>query len=407
MLFSRWFHRGRRPTRGAKPAVRASRPPRAFQPTVRSLEGRIVPSGFGHPVLQPPPGPATHLQVIVPENVQANKPFDVLVEAVDASNRPATGYTGTVSFSVSPTDAGATASATYGGNSTLLSSFSYPFSSQDHGFHEFQVTLTVAGTPTITATGTTSSTPITGTAATTVNPAPVATQLLVIAPEQTTVGTPTNITVVAEDAAGHVVRNYADTVSLTTPNGTASLVSSSNGVYHFTVTFTSAATGADAHRDRYDHGQLDQGARHGFGQRIRRGAGHALRRSRPVPCGDRHHAGYRRGLERFQPGSNRLHRHGQPRGYHRYHRRHSGQLRQWSLCVLAEPHHDWVKDACRLGPLDSPHHGHRLSDGQLARAVAEFLRLVVVSEAREPSKNCRAGVITLALFFAMAYALTR
>src|SRR5580692_10823726 len=77
----------------------------SFRPAVRALEHRNVPShfGFGHS----PPGPATHLNIITPETVVSGREFDIVVEAEDASNHLATGYTGTVAFSVAPPDANA------------------------------------------------------------------------------------------------------------------------------------------------------------------------------------------------------------------------------------------------------------------------------------------------------------
>ena len=74
-------------------------------------------------------GPAAHLEVIVPENVTAGNAFNVTVEAEDASNHLATGYTGTIHFSLGSTDAGATLPA------------DYTFTASDHGKHTFQVTL--------------------------------------------------------------------------------------------------------------------------------------------------------------------------------------------------------------------------------------------------------------------------
>jgi len=227
MLFSRWFRRGRRPTP-------------TFQPTLLVLEDRTLPSSIS---FFPPPGPATHLQVIVPENVQSGKAFNVLVEAEDASNRLATSYTGAVTLSLGTADPGATLPS------------SYTFQASDHGEHLFQVTLVATGSQTILASGTlpgtTPAKTITGSAVTMVNPAPVFSQLLVVTPEQAAVGVPTRVTVEALDAAGHMLPSYAGTVTLSTSDtaatglpATYTFVGSDHGEHTFKVTFeTGVAAG--------------------------------------------------------------------------------------------------------------------------------------------------------------------
>jgi hypothetical protein len=235
MFFSHWFRRDDRPVQGS------DRPPRPFRPAVETLEDRTVPSGgIGHgfpwsPALTSTAGPATHLEIIVPENVQSGSSFDVVVEAEDASNHLATGYTGTLHLSLGTADAGATLPA------------DYTFTARDHGIHVFHVTLSAAGSETITETDTTNSS-ITGSATTTVNPAPVATQLLVVTPEQVTAGVPANVTVIALDASGHRVTDFTGTVSLTSSDAAATLpanytfTASDHGSHTFQVTF--ATTGS-------------------------------------------------------------------------------------------------------------------------------------------------------------------
>jgi hypothetical protein len=154
------------------------------------------------------------LQVIVPEGVQPGHSFKVVVEALDASNHIATGYTGTVTLSLGTPD----------GSSTLP--LPYAFVAGDHGVHSFTVTLGTAQSETIDASGTTSGSPITGAATTVVSSTPVlgphaASQLLVITPEQAAVGVHAKVTVVALDAAGHVVPGFNGIVSLTSSDGAA------------------------------------------------------------------------------------------------------------------------------------------------------------------------------------------
>jgi hypothetical protein len=233
MFLSQWFRRD------ARGVIERKRSTRHFRPAVCLLEDRVTPSHFGGFGSPPTPGPATHLVVEVPENVKADIPFNVLVEAEDASNHTATGYTGTVTFSLGTTDSGATLPANY----TFTTG-----RGGDNGLHVFQVTLagtnaTLPASQTITVTDTTTAT-ITGSGTTTVNPAPVATQLIVHVPNQVTIGVPTTVTVVAEDASGHVVPNYTGTVSLTTPTDSLSTLPSSHtfsstdaGRYTFQVVF--------------------------------------------------------------------------------------------------------------------------------------------------------------------------
>ncbi len=233
------------------------------RPLVVSLEDRTVPSGFrgfeGFGGFGDSGGfggfggsssaPAAHLQVIVPEAVQSGQSFDVVVEALTASNRLASGFTDTVSLSSS--DTSATGTATSGGTSASLP-LTYTFTAQDHGIHVFHVTLTATGSESVTATDTTTGSTVTaGTASTTVNPAPTLAKLLVVTPQSAAVGVPTNVTVVAEDASGHVLRNFTGTVTLSTSDSAATglpstytFTSSDHGVHNFQVTFETADTTA-------------------------------------------------------------------------------------------------------------------------------------------------------------------
>jgi hypothetical protein len=236
MFLSRLIRRAHRPSAGS------IRSPRGYRPALQVLEDRTVPSGlpsgFGRGLLGglfSNSGPATHLQVIVPENVQAGQTFGVLVEAEDASNRLASSYTGTVQISLGTTDSGATLPS------------NYMFTARDHGIHLFQVTLSATGSQTIMATDTSTSS-ISGSASTTVNPAPVATQFVVRVADHVTQGVPTAVTVVALDASGHVVPNYTGTVSLGSSDGGAKLpdnyqfTKSDNGRHTFQVTFENAGS---------------------------------------------------------------------------------------------------------------------------------------------------------------------
>ena len=302
MLSLRWFRRQRRPAP-------------TFRPALLLLEDRTVPSASAHSFSHlPVPGPATHLQVIVPEQVQSGRSFQVEVEAEDASNQLATGYTGTVTFTLVPADTGATLPA------------NYTFTSSDHGKHLFQVTLVATGSPTITVTDTTTST-ITGSASTVVNPAPVATTLEVVTPEQAAMGVATCVTVEVLDQSGHIMTNFTGAVTLsssdTTATGTSArhttaaslpitytFTASDHGKHTFQVTFkeTAAATGTSTTVTAATQHAL----RFGIVDRLPGDCSHAFRPSGPVPGRDRFgRLGHGRGPQRFQSGGERLHRHGQ------------------------------------------------------------------------------------------------
>src|SRR6266566_3792263 len=92
-------------------------------------------------------GGATHFSVSAPSSATAGTAFSFTVAALDASNNPVTGYTGTVHFTSSD------AQAALPGN--------YTFTAGDAGTHTFSATLKTAGTQSITATDTASGT-ITG-----------------------------------------------------------------------------------------------------------------------------------------------------------------------------------------------------------------------------------------------------
>jgi PKD repeat protein len=101
------------------------------------------------------PGAATQLSVSAPSGATAGQAFSITVTGQDAYGNTATGYTGTVHFTSSDSQA------------TLPAD--YTFTSGDQGVHTFSVTLVTAGSQTITATDTGTGS-ITGTATLTVTP---------------------------------------------------------------------------------------------------------------------------------------------------------------------------------------------------------------------------------------------
>lgn len=148
------------------------------------------------------PATVTHLKVItLGNNVYSGQATSVAVIALDASNHPVAGYSGTVTLT--STD-----------SSDKLPA-SYTFTSSDHGYHVFSLTPGASGSDTITATDKTTST-ITGTATVQVSTPAVATHFEVVAlTNKVSTTKPTEVAVVALDASNHIVTGYGGTVAIT------------------------------------------------------------------------------------------------------------------------------------------------------------------------------------------------
>lgn len=222
MLFSR-SHRSHKQT------------PSSFRPLLCVLEDRITPSSILDRFL-PAPGPATHLAVQAPTNVKVGEPFLIAVEALDAKNHLATGYTGIVHFSLGTADVGA----------ALPQDFK--FTASNHGLRTFFVTLTTIGSQKIVATDTATSA-ITGSDTTTVKASSTATHFQILAPHYAVAGGPITVTVIALDNTNHVATGYNGTVSLTSTDGGASLPGNyvfkpgtDHGVHTFQVSFSAPGT---------------------------------------------------------------------------------------------------------------------------------------------------------------------
>ena len=159
---------------------------------------------------------------------------NVTVTAYDAYNNVATGYTGTVALSSGDGHAGLPAN--------------YPFTGADAGSHVFSVTLKTAGTQSITATDTTSSS-ITGSESGIVVKAAAAKTLAVTGfPTSPTAGTAYNVTVTAYDAYNNVATGYTGTVAFSSSDGHAGLPANyafkgaDAGVHIFSVTLKTAGS---------------------------------------------------------------------------------------------------------------------------------------------------------------------
>jgi hypothetical protein len=124
----------------------------------------------------------------------------------------------------------------------------YTFTSTDAGVHTFSVTLKTAGSQSITATDTTTSS-ITGTqSGITINAASAKGLLVSGFPSPTTAGSSQGFTVTAVDAYGNTVTSYAGTVHFTSTDTKAVLpanytfLSADAGVHGFTATLKTAGT---------------------------------------------------------------------------------------------------------------------------------------------------------------------
>ena len=173
------------------------------------------------------PGPVTGFTVAAPGTATAGTSFSVGVTALDAQGNTNTSYGGTVHFT--STDGAAVLPA----NSHLTS-----------GTGSFSTTLNTAGSQTITATDTVTSS-ITGTSGSiTVGPGPAA-RFSVSAPATATAGSSFTFTVTALDADGNTNTGYSGTVDFTSSDGAATLPFPSalpSGTGTFSATLDTAGT---------------------------------------------------------------------------------------------------------------------------------------------------------------------
>lgn len=147
-----------------------------------------------------PTGPATSLRIDAPSSVLPGQPFVATVTALDVDGRVAAGYTGTVAFGSSDAYPGLLPPA-------------YTFTPSDNGTHAFAVAFFTAGTQTLTAQDTASSS-ITGSATVTLHALP-ATHLTITAPATTVAGSSFDVTIAALDPYGNPDPNYTDTLTFT------------------------------------------------------------------------------------------------------------------------------------------------------------------------------------------------
>ncbi|HXU17948.1 MAG TPA: kelch repeat-containing protein [Terriglobales bacterium] len=180
-------------------------------------------------------GNATHLSVAgFPSPVTAGTQQTFTVTALDANDNIALGFTGTVSFSSS--------------DSQAVLPANYTFVAADGGAHQFNATLKTAGTQSITA----SASGVTSGSQTGITvSAGAAAQLAVTGhPSPVTAGTSNSFTVTAQDAFGNLTTGYTGTVHFSSSDLSATLPANhtfttgqnnkDNGVATFNATFNTA-----------------------------------------------------------------------------------------------------------------------------------------------------------------------
>ena len=154
------------------------------------------------------PAPASHFEVSMPSSTTAGSAFSFTITALDACNNAVPSYAGTVHFTSSDGQSLLPADATFAG-----------------GAGTFSATLDTAGSQTITATDTVTSS-ITGSSTIVVGPT-AATHFVVSAPATATAGNAISLTVTALDQFNNTATGYAGTVHFATTDGAATLPANS------------------------------------------------------------------------------------------------------------------------------------------------------------------------------------
>jgi hypothetical protein len=172
----------------------------------------------------------------VPTTLTAGSQFGITVTALDQFGNLAGGYLGTIHFTSSDLRAGLPAD--------------YTFTATDNGAHTFAtpVTLVTAGSQTVTATDTTTSS-ITGTSSKVAVTAASATHFNLSTPATATTGTAISVSVTALDPFNNVASSYLGTIHFTSSDAQAGLppdypfVAGDNGLHTFASGVTFANPG--------------------------------------------------------------------------------------------------------------------------------------------------------------------
>jgi hypothetical protein len=176
---------------------------------------------------------ATHLGIVAPLNPVAGTPFDLTISALDRFGNPDPTFVGTVHLVATDKAGGISIPA------------DYTFVPADDGVHTFTGggTLLTAARQRIYAT--TIGAAISGRATMTVTAGAPATFKIIGIPTAVTANASRSFTVIAQDAYGNTITNYAGTVQFTNSGGNALLptnytfVPTDKGKHLFKVTFQS------------------------------------------------------------------------------------------------------------------------------------------------------------------------
>ncbi len=171
------------------------------------------------------PGAATHFVVVGPSTAVAGVAINFTVTAKDSFGNTATGYTGTVQLSTNPP------SLVVPANKTLI-----------NGTGIFSVILDTAGTFTLSANDTVTTTIAGASGPISVSPAATAKFAVTANPTTITAGRTFTLTVTALDAFGNATPSYSGTLSFSFVNnrGISSGSSLTNGTQTFTITLLAA-----------------------------------------------------------------------------------------------------------------------------------------------------------------------
>lgn len=196
-----------------------------------STTGVAAPATFN---LTNDPGTATSLTIAnLPNPTTAGASAGFTITARDQFGNVATGYGGTVRFTLSDT------AGTPPGD--------YPFVASDHGVHVFAATFKTVGSQSLTATDTTNGT-IAGTQSTQVNPSIAATIIVANYPSPIAINTAAGFTVMVRDSFGNTASGYTGALHFTSTDSQATLpanytfTGADQGVHSFTATLKTPGT---------------------------------------------------------------------------------------------------------------------------------------------------------------------
>lgn len=171
--------------------------------TVTSLDNKAITATASTSVTAAPT--VRSFLVAMPRQVDAGKPVNVSIVAVDAANRPIPGFTGTAALTTSDSAASLPASVNF-----------------VNGRAAARVTFSTPGTQSLTVRGGPAGN-VVATASTRVVAMQVAARFFFVLPKAVAVGVPVNVTLVAVDAQGRPVPTFSGTATIASSDPAARL----------------------------------------------------------------------------------------------------------------------------------------------------------------------------------------